>query len=1124
MAWKERIAGVDPATSFAARAAGDLIISEIVEGSGNNKAVELYNGNGAAIDLAAADYGLEIYFNGSASPGFTVGLEGTVAAGQTFVFASSAAAAEILAVANQTSGAGLFNGNDAIVLTRAGAVVDSFGQVGVDPGSEWDGGGLNDTLRRVTAPDTDSGDAFDASEQWQVFATDDFSGLGSFGGVSAPAPVINEFVFNHTGADTNEFVEIQAGTGANLSALTLIEIEGDATGSGTIDGVWTLGAADAAGFWTTGFLANEFENGTVTLLLVEGFTGSLGDDLDADDDGVVDPAPWSAVLDGVAVSDGGAGDLTYAETVLAADFDGGSLTVGGASRIPDGTDTDSDADWVRNDFDLAGIDGFAGTPEPGEALNTPGAANATVDDGGGGGERRLISAIQGAGRETPLSGQTVTVEAIVVGDFVTGLAAGDNGLGGFYLQEEDADADGDAMTSEGLFVFAPTADVAIGDLVRVTGTAGEFGGQTQLSNVSSVEVVSNGNALPTAAEIAFPVANLVEIGGALVADLEMYEGMRVTIPQEMTVGDIFNLGRFGEIDLNALGRFPTYTQVEAPDVAGYEAYYAEAARNAVVLDDGQGSQNPSVLPFEIAGEPGRIAGEFDAEDDLNSGDTISGLTGVLGEGFSQYRVQATGVVEFDNTNPRQEAAPEVGGSLTVATFNVLNYFTTLGDEGLTSGPGAGQEPRGADDLIEFQRQTDKLVAALAEIDGDVLGLIEIENEIGDQNGDGEFAIATLVAELNDATGRSYAFVDPGTDYLGGDAIMVGLIYDTQTVKLADDTSVAFLTDADLAGLGLDFGNPVFEGPGTSRVPLAASFEELASGEVFTVAVNHFKSKGSESPFGDNADMGDGAGASNEARLQAAIALDAWLDTDPTGSGDPDVMITGDLNAYAMEDPVQYLIEQGYVNLSAAFTEAGELDYSYGFPLSGPTPQVQGFGILDYALASRSLFDQVTGADHWHINADEASALDYDTTFGPDDQDADLYAPDPFRSSDHDPILVGLDLQSRELVLGRVGSGPVFGTDAAEIIDGQGGRSDLARGFGGSDIFRITDIEGERDKLIIADYEVGLDLIDLNGEVVVDVRELGSNVRLGLGDDGDYILVRGVGDVFDLTFVDDLFVA
>jgi hypothetical protein len=172
----------------ASAAPTDLFISEYVEGSSNNKAIELYNGTGAPVDLAAGGYLLQFFFNGATSPGTSVPLTGTVADGEVFVLAHASAAAAVLAQADQTSAASFYNGDDALVLRRGGAsgpVVDSLGQVGVDPGSEW-GAGLtstaDNTLRRlpgVTAGDTDPDDAFDPAEQWTGFATDTFDGLGA---------------------------------------------------------------------------------------------------------------------------------------------------------------------------------------------------------------------------------------------------------------------------------------------------------------------------------------------------------------------------------------------------------------------------------------------------------------------------------------------------------------------------------------------------------------------------------------------------------------------------------------------------------------------------------------------------------------------------------------------------------------------------------------------------------------------------------------------------------------------------------------------------------------------------------------------------------------------------------
>lgn len=196
---------------------------------------------------------------------------------------------------------------------------------------------------------------------------------------ASQAVVINEFVFNHVGTDTNEYVELFGSAGEDFSGLSIIQIEGDSGGSlGFLDTIDVGGTANAGGYWVTPFLGNRFENGSVTLLLVSGLTATTGTDLDTNDDGVLDSTPWTAILDSVAVSDGGASDFVYSSSNLTPTFDGGTFTVGGASRIPNGVDSDAPADWMRNDFDLAGIPGFPGTPIVGEALNTPGAINQAV--------------------------------------------------------------------------------------------------------------------------------------------------------------------------------------------------------------------------------------------------------------------------------------------------------------------------------------------------------------------------------------------------------------------------------------------------------------------------------------------------------------------------------------------------------------------------------------------------------------------------------------------------------------------------------------------------------------------------------------------------------------------------
>src|SRR5688572_13101583 len=168
-----------------APARADLFFSEYIEGSGNNKALEIFNPTGAAVNLAAEGYDVQMFFNGSATAGLTVALTGSVAPGDVYVLAQASAAAAILAQADQTNGSSWYNGNDAVALRKAGLLIDVIGQIGFDPGVEW-GTGLtstaDNTLRRmldVSAGDPNGGDAFDPSVQWIGFATDTFDGLGS---------------------------------------------------------------------------------------------------------------------------------------------------------------------------------------------------------------------------------------------------------------------------------------------------------------------------------------------------------------------------------------------------------------------------------------------------------------------------------------------------------------------------------------------------------------------------------------------------------------------------------------------------------------------------------------------------------------------------------------------------------------------------------------------------------------------------------------------------------------------------------------------------------------------------------------------------------------------------------
>lgn len=913
------------------------------------------------------------------------------------------------------------------------------------------------------------------------------------------SPVINEFSANTTGTDV-EFIEFFGSPETDYSAYTLLEIEGDAESSrGNVDEIIHLGTTDANGFLLVSLAANIFENGSISLLLVKDSTATAGVDIDTDDDGVIDATYWSEITDSVAINDGVAGALTYATTVLIELYDGLPYTPGGASRIPDGTDTDTTADWVRNDFDLAGIPGYPGSIVSGEAYNTPGAPNqvfvetaptvvstipanganhaidenititfselvdvtdpwfsivcgtssahdAIVDDAdpvytlnpevdftvgetctvtiiaanivdddtnddefdemladykftftaitppvGCGDPFTAIPAIQGDGLTSQHVGQEVTTEGVVVGDYQTNVYV----LGtknGFYIQALDGDENPD--TSDGIFIYSYMKDVAVGDHVRVTGTVVEYiptgnytKSLTQLTSVSQILNCDTGITVePTV--LTLPVEDELEF--------ERYEGMLVTIPQDLTLSEYFNFGRYGEIKATN-SRFMQFTAVNAPDIDGYSQWLNNYFLNSITLDDGRTSQNPDPA-YHPNGEI------FTLENLFRGGDLVSNITGVFDHSYDLYRIQPRlglgyfGAVTYTPVNTRPEDPGIIESDLKVASFNVLNYFVTLTSEGSICGPAGNQGCRGADTAEEFDRQKAKIVGALAAIGADVYGLMEIEN---DSPVAGNDAVEDLVAGLNAVAGAgTYAYIQTGA--IGGDVIKQAILYKPASVTPVGTYKIL---DSTVDPRFIDTAN---------RPVLAQVFSDNMTGEKFVVAVNHLKSKGSECDDLGDPDLGDGQGNCNLTRLAAAEALVDWL-ADTTKF--PDVekkLIIGDLNSYDKEDPIE-AIKLGTDDtadttddyLDMIFEKRG--DHAYGYVFDGQ------IGYLDYAMANLAMTKNIVDVNFWHINADEPSLIDYDMSFKLPAQDL-LYAPDAYRSSDHDPVIVTLSFVVEEFTL------------------------------------------------------------------------------------------------------------
>ncbi len=567
-----------------------------------------------------------------------------------------------------------------------------------------------------------------------------------------------------------------------------------------------------------------------------------------------------------------------------------------------------------------------------------------------------IPQIQGAGATSPFNNMVVVTEGVVthkVGN-------------GYFLQDQAGD--GNPATSDGLFVFTPGA-VNVGDLVRVRGTITEFKPTgaprtyTEMKDVTSTTLISSGNSV-TPTNITFDGTG----------DLAPLEGMLVNINNSLTVNQASFLGSRGELTL-AAGRRETATNRYRPGTPEALAMAAANARNALVLDDSL-FVTPTVIPYIDGGN--RI---------VRAGDTASNLTGVIDYGSigggAGFKLQYTAEPSFSATNPRTPAPQLAPGNLKVASANVLNYFTTFTDgtdawggsaQGCTLGAAtAAANCRGANNLLEFQRQTNKIVSAMLAIDADVFGLMEIQNN-------GDIATDYLVQQLNGAVGFPvYAYV-PAPAATGTDAIRVSMIYKPAKV----DPIGGALSDAD----GVN-----------TRPPMAQTFR-AANGARFSLVVNHMHAK-SSCGSGANADLGDGQGCSNLRRTQQASRLaQAFIPQIVAASGDNDVLVMGDLNANGAEDPIRALTSAGLVNQLERFVRPGATPYSYVF--NGEV------GYLDHALATPSLDAQMLDAAQWHNNADEPAMIDYNLD-GKSPAAVALIEDHAYRAADHDPVLVSMNL-------------------------------------------------------------------------------------------------------------------
>ncbi|MGY0617635.1 ExeM/NucH family extracellular endonuclease [Vibrio sp. FJH11] len=660
-----------------------------------------------------------------------------------------------------------------------------------------------------------------------------------------------------------------------------------------------------------------------------------------------------------------------------------------------------------------------------------------------------IQEIQGEGASSPfINGYPyITTEDY----FVTGVvSAVTTGLTkGFYLQA--LENDGNDNTSEGLFIHTDTADSELkpGDVVCVKGKVQEYYSNTQLSSDAASYVKTGTSDIPVVT-----VLNIKD-GETLRDALERHEGMQVVL---QSASELFVTRNFSyDYDARRNNMMLSYqaplfkpTQLHAAESDAAVALAKDNTNNRVYLESDSKAPDGQIPYYPTFGEDSDQDGS--SEQHIRLGSRIEGLQGVVNYSYNEYRLIATNEVDShnfvtsgDGFDVTRKAAPAIADSdLRVASFNVLNYFTSAADSGNDNPTG---QNRGATNYDEFLIQQAKIVAAMNTMDADIIGLMEIEN-----NGFGEgSAIQNLVDALNadiaDADDH-YTYVEIADqdkyqeEFFGSDAIMVALLYRAKSVTPKEAAKVIMTPEQHVAENSITRndgaeGNPAYDQ--YQRHSLLQTFTVQATGEDLSVVVNHFKSKGSECieewiAGVEGSEPEDLQGNCNNFRVSAAQVVGETLK-----DIDGDVLVLGDLNAYGKEDPLLTLTDYskekyGRDIYTAAYTTIGGGDLQVektqiqqGYGLHNLNTLLHGndtfsytysgeLGNLDHALASSSLAQKVVAIEDWHINSLESNLFEYSSQYT---GDMPKYN-DAFSASDHDPVIIAIDYPDSDLKLPKAG--------------------------------------------------------------------------------------------------------
>ncbi|WIH24885.1 ExeM/NucH family extracellular endonuclease [Photobacterium damselae] len=598
---------------------------------------------------------------------------------------------------------------------------------------------------------------------------------------------------------------------------------------------------------------------------------------------------------------------------------------------------------------------------------------------------------------------------------------------GFFIQ---APSDNNPNTSDAIFVqTANIQDLKKGNHVNVIAKIKENYGWTILTDATVTKISEGDGSLP-------PVTELTIIDGQFDQSLERHEGMLVRIDQPSKMAVTKNFGFDYNSYRNNLLLTPNAANVH-PNQNNAPMTSKLPKDDMLVVESFTKAPAGQIPWYPTFGEDN---GTGTSDNYIRINDIVDGLEGVVGYSYGHYRLYVTNKANgktFIHTNPR-ESAPMLkeGGDLRIASFNVLNYFND-GFNGINNNP--KHSNRGATTSQEFDLQSEKIATAIATMNADIIGLMEIEN-----NGFGpDSAVADLVQKINAKIpdeNNHYVYVKPDNNdkNIGEDAITSQVIYRPSKVKLAQYRIIKMPEQHAPKVYYIDSRNKnkTESGQNFQRDTIAPTFNILNTNETLTLAVNHFKSKGStcwEDVYtGKQIDL-DHQGSCENLRIAAADHLGNELNK-ISGSK----IIIGDLNSYANEDPVMVLTNRDnaakdHVIKTAAYTkikgesippyaqEGQVIDRSYGYtniirtlhPDSYSFSYQNNIGTLDYVLISPDLKDKVVDAKDWNINAGESTLFEYSNKHNCSNNNTECskrYA-DIYRASDHDPAIVDLKIKA-----------------------------------------------------------------------------------------------------------------